>query len=203
MTFSSHYVLSIFSVQHKTMPRYQIRIEDEERLFWQEYANQYFRGNLAKMIRTLVTQAILTGDFEKNGDLPDELYDLITDIKSSSTMTTEHVRSFQSDLTLMKSLLSQIVNFSTSNQSSETQPTTPDGHQLKSVIHKFVESQDLFVTTSNLLSHLREVEPKFYDQFKDNDQIHVKLILEEVQDELYEETGDERFLRPGGNQYDF
>jgi hypothetical protein len=185
------------------MPRYQIRIEDEERLFWQEYANQYFRGNLAKMIRTLVTQAILSGDFEKNGELPDELYDLITEIKSSSTMTTEHVRSFQSDLTLMKSLLSQIVNFSTSNQFSETQTTTPNEHQLKNVILEFVESQDLFVTTTDLLSHLNDVESMLSDQFKDNDRIQIKLLLEEVQDELYEETGEERFLRTGGNQYDF
>ncbi|MHA2030595.1 MAG: hypothetical protein ACXAC2_10895 [Candidatus Kariarchaeaceae archaeon] len=203
MTFSSHYVLSILASSYKIMPRYQIRIEDEERLFWQEYANQYFRGNLAKMIRTLVTQAILSGDFEKNGELPDELYDLITEIKSSSTMTTEHVRSFQSDLTLMKSLLSQIVNFSTSNQFSETQTTTPNEHQLKNVILEFVESQDLFVTTTDLLSHLNDVESMLSDQFKDNDRIQIKLLLEEVQDELYEETGEERFLRTGGNQYDF
>ena len=92
------------------MSRFQIRIDSSERLIWQQYANQHFRGNLAKMIRSLVTQGILSSELDQQSDVMDEIIDLIYDIKSSSMDTTSQVESFDNDLKIMKSLLSQLVD---------------------------------------------------------------------------------------------
>ena len=138
------------------MNRYQIRLEDVERHFWQNYANRYFRGNLAKMIRTFVTHAILSGDLEKDSELPDEIVDAINDIKSNSKLTTETVGSFQSDLVILKSLLSQIINSQVMvvNNRSENVTVKSTEIELKEIMRNYLEEQENYVVQlrSRLLS---------------------------------------------------
>ena len=110
MTFLSYYVPSTLVLATESMSRFQIRIDSAERLIWQQYANQHFRGNLAKMIRSMVTQGILASELDQQSDMMDEIIDLIYDIKSSSMDTTSQVESFDNDLKIMKSLLSQLVD---------------------------------------------------------------------------------------------
>ena len=58
----------------------------------------------------MVTQGILASELDQQSDMMDEIIDLIYDIKSSSMDTTSQVESFDNDLKIMKSLLSQLVD---------------------------------------------------------------------------------------------
>lgn len=91
----------------KLSVKYQLRIEQDEKIRWMEYAKQYYGGNLARMIRTVVNQKI--SGISDTPELPEEITEAINVLTENSEQNNSRIESFESDLMIIKSLLSQLL----------------------------------------------------------------------------------------------
>lgn len=198
-------------MKHRNItPKYQFQLESNEKNQWQEFANENFRGNLARMIRTIVNHSILNG-YHENSGIPEELNVLISSIQSNSEYTSEKVNSCESDLIIMKNLLSKLLQkqseYVISSQSDSSLPLEDLVYQR---VYEYVKSQNRLILVEELLPYLVStcVECKRFLASEDlklpsGGKIALAFILEEVTKDLVEKGEIDIIKTEGRNKYDF
>lgn len=199
---------AVKSTNHTT--KYQLQIDIDEKNLWQNFANEKFRGNLARMIRTLVNHGILNG-YDENSGIPEELNIIISSIQTNSEQTSDKVTSFESDLTIIKSLLSKLLqkesNYVMNYQSAVSLPLEDLVYQR---VYEYVKSQNRVIIVEELLPYLvhTSIECKRFIASEDlkipsGGKIALVFILEEVTRELIEKGEITVKTTQGMNKYDF
>lgn len=190
--------------------KYQFQLNKNEKIIWQNFAENNFRGNLARMIRTMVNHSILNGYDEYSG-IPEELNILISSIQNNSEQTKGKVKSFESDLTIIKSLLSKLLqkqsDYIINYQNDISLPLEDLVYQRA---YEYVKSQNREITVEELLPYLvsTSIECKRFIASEDlklpsGGKIALAFILEEVMKELLEKCEIDAIHTQGTNKYDF
>ena len=193
-----------------TTSKYQFQLDFNEKNQWQEFANDNFRGNLARMIRTIVNHSILNG-YSENSGIPEELNVLISSIQSNPEHTSEKVNSFESDLIIVKNLLSKLLQKQSEYViSSQSEVTLQLEDLVYQRAYEYVKSQNRIVLVEEILPYLIStgVECKRYLASEDlklpsGGRIALAVILEEVTKDLIEQGEIDVNNLKGGNRYDF
>jgi len=183
---------------HKMM-KYQLQLQDTEKAAWQDFANQHFRGNLARMIRTLVTHGMVNG-FETS-QVPEELTQTIGSVLEDTSRTRDKVDSFDNDLTIIKSLLSQLLQKeSPVIHHMQTDFSVPLEEIIRHRVREYLLEKERAVSVEEMLSFLNEtsVEARRWLAQEDSKlpaggKIALAFIVEDTLKQLFEETGNERF----------
>ena len=190
--------------------KYQLQLEFNEKNQWQEFANDKFRGNLARMIRILVNHSILNG-YNENSSIPEELVNSISSIQVNSEQTGEKVTSFGSDLIIIKNLLSKLLQKESEYvQNYQSTISLPLEDLVYQRVYEYVKSQKRIVVVEELLPYLlrTSIESKRFIASEDlklpsGGKIAIAFILEEVMMELTEKGEIDIIKAQGANKYDF
>ncbi|OLS24819.1 MAG: hypothetical protein HeimC2_21250 [Candidatus Heimdallarchaeota archaeon LC_2] len=191
--------------------KYQLQLETSEKVSWQNHANLHHRGNLARMIRTMVNQSILRNELDEQDNLNDRIDQAIESIRESSDRTSHKVGSLEDDLMIIKSLLSKLLQtqsqFVSEYQTSISLPLEDIVYQQ---VFEFVESKERIVAVEEILPYLSEtsLECKRYIAKEDQKlpaggKIAVSFILGEVLKELFEKTSNPAYNIDHNNKHDF
>jgi len=189
----------IMEIYDHKMMKYQLQLQDTEKAAWQDFANQHFRGNLARMIRTLVTHGMVNG-FETS-QVPEELTQTIGSVLEDTSRTRDKVDSFDNDLTIIKSLLSQLLQKeSPVIHHMQTDFSVPLEEIIRHRVREYLLEKERAVSVEEMLSFLNEtsVEARRWLAQEDSKlpaggKIALAFIVEDTLKQLFEETGNERF----------
>ncbi|MCY3414885.1 MAG: hypothetical protein INQ03_24760 [Candidatus Heimdallarchaeota archaeon] len=180
-----------------------IRISDEEKNSWSSHAKTYFRGNLSRMIRTIINQSIV--NHSDSDDFSDQLDEEVETMRKTSFETFDKISSLESDLQIIKTLLSKLLQKQSESiskyQSSSGLPVEDLVYQR---VFEYVRSQERMISADEVISYLLKscVECRRYlaaeeQKIPGGSRIAIAFILEEVIGELGLEDDQ------GGNIYDF
>ncbi|MCY3414324.1 MAG: hypothetical protein INQ03_21945 [Candidatus Heimdallarchaeota archaeon] len=179
-------------MKHNLSPiKYQLNINSDEKQMWSDFAREHFRGNMARMIRTLVNHGINNGYVENSG-IPEEMTSVIESIENQTASTGERIGSFQSDLTIIKTLLSKLLeNQSNSYMAYQTSMKPSLEELVRRVIFNYVDTQQRLVDIEEMYSYLQtssdEVRQFLYTEnskLPGGAKIAISLMLEEAVREL-------------------
>lgn len=190
--------------------KYQLQLNTDEKNLWQKFADDNFRGNLARMIRTLVNHSILKG-YDDNSRIPEELESVISSIQANSEQTSNKVGSFESDLTIIKNLLSKLLQKSSEHvMSYQNSISVPLEDLVQERVYEYVKSQKWVIMVEELIDYLVSscIECKRYITREDlkipsGGKIALAFILEDVTRELIDKGEIDVSSIQGGNRYDF
>ncbi|MCH8908078.1 MAG: hypothetical protein IH840_13400 [Candidatus Heimdallarchaeota archaeon] len=128
--------------QDKKKPKFQIQLEKEELDIWKNFAKLYHRGNLSRMIRTLVNRSILETDLEELEGSSSKLDRVVKSILQDSQRSPDKVDSLESDLTVIKNLLSRLLQTQSNViMKYQTSISVPLEDMVNQQVYEYVESK--------------------------------------------------------------
>ncbi|MCH8908038.1 MAG: hypothetical protein IH840_13200, partial [Candidatus Heimdallarchaeota archaeon] len=150
------------------------------------------------MIRTLVNRSILETDLEELDGSSSKLDRVVKSIHQDSQRTSDKVDSLESDLTIIKNLLSKLLQTqSRVIMEYQTSISVPLEDMVYQRVYEFVESKERKVLVEEILPYLLEtsIEAKRFLAKEDQNlpaggKIALSFILEDVLKQLYEKTNN-------------
>ncbi|MCH8906331.1 MAG: hypothetical protein IH840_04505 [Candidatus Heimdallarchaeota archaeon] len=198
-----------------TVP-YSIRISSSEKEQWDQHAEEYHSGKLAKMIRASVTFCMNIGDLSEFEGPNKSSAKLLKTVLTPLSQVQSNVDNLSNDMNLIKSLLSQLLSQKTpkiqihESVSSIQERTLTLEEIVEDNVYDYLEQTKQKVLTSELLDYLKEtsVDCKRYfakseREFEGAALFNLMSIQEKVMNQLFEKTKDPIYKINGGSKYDF